>query len=99
MPASGQEQCRQCARRGPKITPHRQQQPWQRGSRGNNDPINTAARGLFLDFRNTQHAAGKLERCRVCRHQPTKLVSPAWGVGAQQARLETWQPGSSQFSL
>lgn len=73
--------------------------PWQRGSRGNNDPINTAARGLFLDFRNTQHAAGKLERCRVCPHEPTKLVAPAWGVGAQQASLETWQPGSSQFSL
>lgn len=32
-----------------------------------------------------------------CANQPTKLVSPAWGVGAQQASLETWQPGSSQF--
>lgn len=31
--------------------------------------------------------------------QPTKLVPLAWGVGAQQASLETWQPGSSQFSL
>lgn len=85
-------QIRVTACRGPKITPHRQHCPWQRGSCGDNGPINTGARGTYswtLGTPNMQLPGSNGSEC-VPINQPAHLAR----LGCRHSR-----PASKRGSL
>lgn len=85
------------ARRGPKITPHRQHCRGSVAAVVTMTPSTQPPGGLFLDLQ--EHPTCSWQAGTVPSASPStnQLISTTWGVGAQQASLETWQPGNSQF--
>ena len=90
-------ECQTACAQGPQNNSLPSALPWQRGSCGNNDPIDTAARGTIPGPQEHPTCSWQAGTVPSVSQVTNQLISPDGGVGAQQASLETWQPGNSQF--
>lgn len=68
--------------------------PWRRGSRGNNVPINTAARGLFLDLQEhptCSWQAGTVPSVSPSTNQTRLTRLGCRGTAGQPRNVAAWQ--------